>query len=463
MDCTDKDLLEDVTQCALQRGKRALEKAAYAVQPTPSGISTRASFYYGRSSCDSLNSSESTSNEASATILQKPQQMMQQAAEVSSNKGPVLTLKPHYILKPLSLSHMYDNDLKDSLKGSKKDKTKLYRGVREIAFYETLTNAPNLSTMFILNNDKSFRSKWYAMRFINKLRSNAMSFPDTCISIHEGIWFLFHMFKDLCTSKDAWNRLVFLLAHYSGDKVVISAFRSYIGACMSLANTMDSLNKMAVFTPDYFGLVDLKSIDTHEHSTLTTNKAPSLHYLLLEDITINYRHPNVIDLKMGTQTYEPSAPDSKKMREVQKYTMQEEFGFRIEGMRFYDESTNGYICQGKRFGTGLMTEVQVIYALRMFLCSGTDTICSSTVDSIMRQLIEIKHWFQNCNSDIAIYTGSILIVHEGSIASKDEAAPPAVKMIDYEHVCRRKGGDEGYLKGINTLLSMLNEIRGTVH
>ena len=73
--------------------------------------------------------------------------------------------------------------------------------------------------------------------------------------------------------------------------------------------------------------------------------------------------------------------------------------------------------------------------------------------------MDVKDWFTNSNPGIAFYGGSILIVYEGDNAYSTVSEPPAVKMIDFAHVCRKHGGDEGYLKGINTLLAILIEIR----
>ena len=97
--------------------------------------------------------------------------------------------------------------------------------------------------------------------------------------------------------------------------------------------------------------------------------------MLLTDITANFRKPCVMDLKMGTQTYEPDASDEKKTREMNKYPQQEHFGFRIIGMRFYDPShpsadANGYRFFPKEYGRSLATTADVLDALRLFLSAG---------------------------------------------------------------------------------------------
>lgn len=398
--------------------------------------------------------------------------MMQQVGGVSSHKKPVLTLEPHYILKPLRLTHLHQERCHHDYNGAKdgfKDKTKVYRGVREIAFYEALAFASRLSQLIascMEPDNNSLSTKGKSIGYIlschyTVFRSAALSFPDR-YKPSEGARSMIRRIKDVCTSADSFHRLAFLVAHYAGDEVVMSAFKSYIDTCTTFASTMDSLNSMSVFIPHYYGVVDLQSIQANEYLPPTPTTTLSHPHLLLGNVTNNFRHPNIIDLKMGTQTYEPSAPESKQRREVRKYTKQAEFGFRIVGMRVYDKTTDDYICKEKSFGTGLLTKDQVIGALRMFFCldgDSSNTICSSQVNDILRQLTDVKDWFENSNPGIAFYAGSILIVYEGDTTSSTVSEPPAVKMIDFAHVCRKQGGDEGYLKGINTLLVMLHEIR----
>ena len=442
LDCTDVNLLENVIQSALRRGNNALQNAPSDVKSTSFETAASASLCH---------SSSSSGDYSSSNKLWKPQQMIRQVGGVSSNKSPVLTLGPHFIMKPMRLSHLlhvHNNSLRDGVA----DKTKIFRGVREIAFYETLACISKL-------DEKWITSKWDVIRCMSFCYKYEPSFPESH-SQYKCIRLLVRIIKGLFKSADALNRLAFLVAHHAGDEVALSAFKS----CVAVATIMESLRKMAAFTPDYYGLVDLRSINADEDSPLTPASL-SLPHLLLGDIAVNYRHPNIIDLKMGTQTYEPSAPEQKKRREVQKYIKQEEFGVRIVGMRYYDESSSDYICKGKNFGTGLMTKNQVIDTLRMFLRFDGDhssNADASRVDCILRQLADIKNWFENSNSNIAFYAGSILIVCEGATASLDDTLPPVVKMIDFAHVCRKKGGDEGYLKGINTLLTMLHEIRSAI-
>ncbi|KAK1735337.1 hypothetical protein QTG54_013951 [Skeletonema marinoi] len=256
LDCTDDELLEAITQSALRRGIK---------------MSTGTSFYHANSSSgDSFESNNSSFNEHNATLLRKPQQMMQQVGGVSSHKKPVLTMEPHYILKPLRLTHLHQETSHHDYNGARdglKDKTKVYRGVREIAFYEALAFASRVSHLIAScmepdNNSLSTEGKsigYILSCHCNIFRPYVSSFPDAYIS-NGGTRSIVKRVKDLSTSADVWNRLAFLVAHYAGDEAVMSAFKSYIDTCTTLATTMISLNKISDFTPDYYGVVDLQTL-----------------------------------------------------------------------------------------------------------------------------------------------------------------------------------------------------------
>lgn len=434
--------------------------------------------YYHSYSSESNNSSFDKHTEDSS---HKPQQMIQQVGGVSQHKQPVLTLEPCYILKPLRLTHIQKERCKTDLncysgaKDGMKDKTKVYRGVREIAFYETLAFASRqlqiiTSSMELMEDNATTNLSLPSIRYILSYHSAifmpldlADSDADDRSSCENG-WSILKRVKELCIRADTWNKKVALMiAYQAGDQVVTSSIKSYISTCITLSKELKSLRKMADFTSSYYGVVDLQRMEEckHLHHPMAATSLSHPH-LLLENITGNFRHPNIIDLKMGTQTYEPSAPEAKQLREIQKYTQQAEFGFRIVGMRVYDAATDEYICKDKSFGTGLMTEDEVMGALGMFF-SSSNTCLTPTIDNILRQLTNIQDWFENSNSVWAFYGGSILIVYEGDDNTSNATnTDPAVRMIDFAHVCRKQGGDEGYLKGIKTLLSMLLEIRNSL-
>ena len=332
-------------------------------------------------------------------------------------------------------------DYKDSVR----DKTKAYRGIREVAFYETLHFASTLSSTSDILSYIEHKS----------LLSNLGYFDSTALS----------------------------LAYYARDSVVTPSVQSYTRSLHALANEVQALKQLSAFTSSYFGVVDLEILNDKDRRN--TSSGPQQYnimrkpHLLLQNLTAPFHRPNIIDIKMGTQTYEPNAPVSKQKREVAKYPQQAEIGFRIVGMRVHnndpssesDDGSDGeYKCWDKSFGVKLRTRNDVIHAFMTFFnCNNAQNVPNTrhVLTSVIKQLTRIKQWFEEENSTLAFYASSILIVYDDSrgapqldmtTSRRNSFQDPVLKMIDFAHVCRHTGGDLGYLKGICSLLGILNEI-----
>lgn len=53
----------------------------------------------------------------------------------------------------------------------------------------------------------------------------------------------------------------------------------------------------------------------------------------ISDITSKFMKPCVIDLKIGRRTYDHLATEAKRIRAIDKYPLQDQIGFRIDGMK----------------------------------------------------------------------------------------------------------------------------------
>ena len=274
-----------------------------------------------------------------------------------------------------------------------------------------------------------------------------------------------------------------LAAVCAGDPAVSRGLRAYDGAWSALIGEMEALGRMMPFVSSYFGIVDSEELggfddggdDPPSPSSTTrrrSSRAKRRPHLLLRNLTVPYRKPNIIDIKMGTRTFEPTAPESKKITEAAKYPQQVEFGFRIVGMGVHLPSSDDggkYEYWDKSFGVGLKTKDDVVRALSTFFqCEGGargEPRISRVLSSVVEQLTRIKVWFETENSSLAFYASSILIAyegnrHDGEVAHHASEVKPVVKIIDFAHVCRQTGEDGGYLKGVLNLLEILDEIWG---
>jgi hypothetical protein len=287
--------------------------------------------------------------------------MIGQVGGTSEQKRPILTLGPNVILKPVNLDH---------------------RGIREIAFYEAIEVAST-------KNRRSNDNDMYRQLF-GPIHSKPLSIQDRLFS-----WF-------------------------NGRSSNLEACRYQF----SVESETRMLRRLELFTPQYFGVVEYtlgSSINNNNSNQVDVGNYGTNYnsHIILYNLTSHFSKPCVLDLKMGTETYEPDAPEDKKLRERTKYPQQEEFGFRLVAMRMFNPNNeqadnDGYIYCSKSFGRSLECRDSVKRAFTSFFGGGhVPTIVRANrgeaIKRILTQLKLIKKWFED-NDVFTFSASSILLV-----------------------------------------------------
>ena len=332
-------------------------------------------------------------------------------------KAPILKLEPDFILKPVQI--------------------KEYRGLREIAFYEAIESASHGSAAKVIHSD----------------HSESVTPPSS--------WWL-----EYC------DMLAMTIAILLRDSVVAGYETTLLASWKTKERESELLRRLSLFTTSYYGVVqNIRPLDdcTHEHADGTVGHSSPRHHILLHDVTSSFRRPCVMDLKMGTQTYEPDASWEKQTKESSKYVHQMTFGFRLVGMRKYepnhqDSDKHGYRTWDKYYGRSLTTMEAVIETFATFFTEPVHddvddhavpigNLDTKSIISVLSLLRSLRKRFDE-NESLAFYSSSILIVYD-AVHDSDHAN---VRMIDFGHVRRQKGGDPGYRQGLQTLSSILEEL-----
>jgi hypothetical protein len=214
-----------------------------------------------------------------------------------------------------------------------------------------------------------------------------------------------------------------------------------------------------------------------------------LPHIVLGDLTGGYAQPCAIDIKMGQQTYEPTASEDKKARERLKCPYQSTTGFRITGFKVYDIVTGTFQSRDKFFGRSLTPE-EVADGLSLFFKNGM-YLRRDVILATIEQLERIHNWLRSQTS-LHFYCSSLLIIYDGSVVDAREFPAPSsrfvksnphpedrikkllplqgastsscddlvkVKMIDFAHTLPSTGGvDQGYLLGLKNLIACLYQI-----
>ena len=183
--------------------------------------------------------------------------MVGQVGGISSQKKPLLTLKPDYILKPLITDH---------------------RGIREIAFYEAIKVASTKSK----NVDKNYHAFLTGKTKSTQVQASPPPSQSTSSRTRNIVGEVFDTFA-------------MALSIFLHDPVVLESESALRKAWRGIKRETEMLAKM---TAPYYGVIGQSTVDR----STPFGVAEEAH-LLLQDLTINFRKPCVMDLKMGDQTY----------------------------------------------------------------------------------------------------------------------------------------------------------------
>jgi len=259
-----------------------------------------------------------------------------------------------------------------------------------------------------------------------------------------------------CSVNDLIDDFFYFVANIVNDQCVLETRKLMNQAKQRVNNQRLLLSALSPFLPEYFGVAKLTK-DMINRSSASFDE--DTEYIILEDLTKKYSKPCIIDVKLGTQSYEPDATDEKKRREAAKYPQQTDFGLRIVAMRVYNPSDTsadkgGFTRFSKHDGRSLSTRGKVKDAFRKFF--GVERP-SESITLVLQQLQAIEAWFLG-NDSFCFYSSSIMIVYEGDNRCKDPS-PATAKMIDFARVRKQRGGDKGYRVGLRTLMTVLQEIK----
>lgn len=202
---------------------------------------------------------------------------------------------------------------------------------------------------------------------------------------------------------------------------------------------------MLVAVPRFFGVVEMTSVTLLE----------------LEDVAKRYRHPSIIDIKLGFQTWYPTADQRyiDKCKAKDASTTQAALGFKICGMQVYRACQRGYWRASKRWCKQLPQDA-VNKALIRFANNEAGLrpidIFGGRSGSIA-QLQQLEQWFQT-QREFFFYSSSVLIVYEGDAESAEEARV-TIKLVDFAHTFASDGRkDTNFVAGITALIDGLTNV-----
>jgi inositol-polyphosphate multikinase len=200
---------------------------------------------------------------------------------------------------------------------------------------------------------------------------------------------------------------------------------------------LKKLSSLKPFIPNYQGVFIYEDIE----------------YLKLENLTLNFQNPSILDCKIGRKTYEPTASKEKMERETTKYCHQMEIGFRFSGMKIFD---NEEYKEYDRFFGRSVTPNNVLEAWKLFLSSANENI----INQYLIQLRKIIQIFEQ-KKDFKFISTSLLFIHEKGKPQESEDQID-LRLIDFVHVIDSEEIDDDYLHGIKNIEKILKELVNSI-
>ncbi|KAF7846799.1 hypothetical protein BT93_L3719 [Corymbia citriodora subsp. variegata] len=214
------------------------------------------------------------------------------------------------------------------------------------------------------------------------------------------------------------------------------------------------------FFPVFYGTRTIEASD---------GSGPQPH-LVMEDLVAGHVNPSVMDIKMGSRTWDPEASEKyiEKCLGKDRNSTSISLGFRISGLKVYQNNEAGFWQPDKKVvysfnADGVRSALRKFVSSNLSLDPNADADCSyaSTVyahqGGILAQLLQLKEWFE-VQTSYHFYSCSILFFYDRESAL-DGRAHPRVKLVDFAHVMDGCGViDHNFLGGLCSLIKFIRDI-----
>jgi len=246
----------------------------------------------------------------------------------------------------------------------------------------------------------------------------------------------------------------FLFAHDFPGKV----FKPALPREKTFYDSLAKHTSLQKLVPKYYGTLPIKSSPIESEGSLSNElrDTPS-EYLVLEDLTHDFVHPCILDVKLGITHHDidEQNPRAQPLRSS-KYLTTPLLGFCLTGMQVYKANLSKFEYMDKGEGRNL-TDKTIEGKLSYFFHNGLQ-MRDDVVVLLLQKLQLVAKYFEN-EPSYQFRSTSLLLIYEGKPGLEPRVD---ARMIDFAHanqITSRKFKDVyGYLFGTRNLMRFMENI-----
>ncbi|CAI5727521.1 unnamed protein product [Peronospora destructor] len=180
------------------------------------------------------------------------------------------------------------------------------------------------------------------------------------------------------------------------------------------------------FLPTYFGTMVIPEVADDKEETTSVKEQHHGEFLVLEDLTCGRQSPCIMDVKMGTRSYEKNASAEKITYEKSKFPLQETAGFRIQGIKVLDPQQHRYVEFDKKFGRSITSMDELAPAFRCYFPSEDTIKTMKLLKAFLRRLDQLKTWFDE-QQGTKFIASSFLFPQDGEGSAYKKLSPSQMR------------------------------------
>ncbi|KDQ18561.1 hypothetical protein BOTBODRAFT_103744 [Botryobasidium botryosum FD-172 SS1] len=197
----------------------------------------------------------------------------------------------------------------------------------------------------------------------------------------------------------------------------------------TLLTSSEHFAHLRPFVPRFLGVLRLEgSVELNDRGEVKSGEVAQIvdegekESIVLENLAFPFKRPNIIDIKLGTVLWDPSATPEKRerMEKTARETTSLETGIRLTGFQVWDPTAQTTVMIPKSYGKSIAAS-ELPAGVKRFIPTGSvpPRLLERMIECITHDVRKIRDAVQA--TEMRMIGGSLLIIWEGDSETLEKA------------------------------------------